>query len=445
MRAPVVPSAPCPEAAPKRRLLGRRSFLYAGGAAATLAVGFPLAGALGGRDEARPWRRGPYGPMRPDPEGIFDLPEDFSYRVVSRTGTAMSDGLRVPARPDGAACFALPDGSLALLRNHENPPHLSMLGPWTSRPAREAWTPEGMGGVTRLVLDPATLEVRSSNLVLGGTTLNCSGGPSPWGWLSCEEDYGDRHGLVFLCDPEADRVAPARPIPGYGRFRHEAAAVDLRTSIAYLTEDRDDSCLYRFVPHDPAEPFEGELQALAIRGRPRATTGERTRCGERFEVAWVPLRDPDPGEDVLRHHAQREGAAVFVRGEGMALDPASGAVVFAASTGGPCGGGQIFRIEPEREGGELVLLAQAESRAEIDMPDNLAISPAGTVYFCEDGQDRNYIRGVSPDGSVFDFARNALSRSELAGVCFSPDGRAMFVSLQTDGLTLAITGPFEQA
>ena len=42
-------------------------------------------------------------------------------------------------------------------------------------------------------------------------------------------------------------------------------------------------------------------------------------------------------------------------------------------------------------------------------------------------------------------AKNGLSRSEIAGVCFSPDGRAMFVNLQTDGITLAITGPFEDA
>ena len=73
----------------------------------------------------------------------------------------------------------------------------------------------------------------------------------------------------------------------------------------------------------------------------------------------------------------------------------------------------------------------------------MTVSPAGTVYFCEDGTGGNYLRGIDPDsGRVFDFARNALSHSELAGVCFSPDGRAMFVALQTDGLTLCVTGPF---
>ncbi|WP_236605010.1 alkaline phosphatase PhoX [Sandaracinus amylolyticus] len=452
MRAPrSSPAEPCVAAqddaagADRRGLLGRRSFLYAGGAAAALVAGFPLVQTFGARDEARPWRPGPYGPLRPDPDGRLDLPEGFSYRVLSRTGTTMSDGLRVPARPDGMACFTLPDGSLALLRNHENPAHVGLLGPWTDGVAPESYSREGMGGVTRVVLDAATLEVRSCNLVLGGTTLNCAGGPSPWGWLTCEEDYDARHGLVFACDPTAARIAPPQPIRGYGRFRHEAACVDPRTSIAYLTEDREDSCLYRFVPHDPARPFDGELQALAIRGRPRARTGTGLRAGERLEIAWVPVRDPDPGDDVLRHLAQQDGAASFVRGEGMAFDPERGAVVFAASAGGPNANGQLFRVEPEGDGGELVLLAQSEGSADFDMPDNLVVAPNGVVFFCEDGRDRNYVRAIGTDGRVFDFARNTLSRSELAGVCFSPDGRAMFVSLQTDGLTLAITGPFAHA
>jgi len=29
-------------------------------------------------------------------------------------------------------------------------------------------------------------------------------------------------------------------------------------------------------------------------------------------------------------------------------------------------------------------------------------------------------------------------------VCLSPDGRALFVNMQGDGMTLVITGPFQQ-
>ena len=34
------------------------------------------------------------GELRTDPNGILDLPGGFSYRVVSRAGDVMSDGLR---------------------------------------------------------------------------------------------------------------------------------------------------------------------------------------------------------------------------------------------------------------------------------------------------------------------------------------------------------------
>ena len=61
-------------------------------------------------------------------------------------------------------------------------------GPYSaSAVPAEAYNPNGFGGVTRVVLDPETLEVISSNLVLAGTIRNCAGGMSPWGWLSCEE------------------------------------------------------------------------------------------------------------------------------------------------------------------------------------------------------------------------------------------------------------------
>jgi hypothetical protein len=34
------------------------------------------------------------GPLRPDPGELLDLPDGFSYRIVSRAGDTMDDGLR---------------------------------------------------------------------------------------------------------------------------------------------------------------------------------------------------------------------------------------------------------------------------------------------------------------------------------------------------------------
>ena len=37
-----------------------------------------------------------YGPLVPDPKGLLDLPAGFTYKIVSRAGDAMDDGLLVP-------------------------------------------------------------------------------------------------------------------------------------------------------------------------------------------------------------------------------------------------------------------------------------------------------------------------------------------------------------
>jgi secreted PhoX family phosphatase len=48
-----------------------------------------------------------YGKLISDPEGILDLPSDFSYQVISALGETMSDGLAVPDQANGMGCFAL--------------------------------------------------------------------------------------------------------------------------------------------------------------------------------------------------------------------------------------------------------------------------------------------------------------------------------------------------
>jgi hypothetical protein len=65
----------------------------------------------------------------------------------------------------------------------------------------------------------------------------------------------------------------------------------------------------------------------------------------------------------------------------------------------------------------------------------------------QDGAD--YLRGVTPEGKVYAIGRiwqepGTLSTTELAGVCFSPDGSTLFVNSYWPGITFAITGPWSQ-
>jgi hypothetical protein len=381
--------------------------------------------------------------LEPDPTGILDLPPGFQYRVLDRTGWAMDDGYKVPGKPDGMACFRNGAGDLILMRNHELDDDDWDVAPY--KPGYhppEAYNPSQPGGVSRLVIDPQTLEVRRRNLVLTGTSRNCAGGPSPWGWLTCEETTRSGHGYVFLCDTAADTVQAPRRLPAFGRFNHEAACVDPQTNITYLTEDRGDSCLYRLLPTNPEQPFKGRLQALASRSQPRLQTAAGMRLEEQFAAEWIDLDDPEAPRDDLRYQAQEQGAAIFRRGEGIWFG--DGAVYVCSTSGGPLSRGQIFRVDDRQPGSTRVtLIAQAERSMEMDSPDNITIAPWGDLYLAEDGSGSQYLRCLNRQGELRPFARNALSTSEFAGVCFDPSGQVLFVNIQKDGLTLAITGPFQ--
>jgi hypothetical protein len=372
-------------------------------------------------------------------DDVLDLEDGFRCKVISRSGSTMTDGYRTPALPDGMGCFVGDNGRYILMRNHEVDLQDAASGPYQSgqRPPAQAYDRQGMGGVTRMVVNAETLQVESDNLVLVGTARNCGGGMSPWGWLSCEETMSDNHGYVFLCDSRQAGVSNAQRITAYGRFNHEAAAVDPRTNICYLTEDRTDGCFYRFVPDRSDDPFSGKLQALRIKGRDRLNTGRDQLAGQEWACEWVDIRDPDPHTDTVRSQGLALGAAMFVRGEGLWIEDEY--VYFGCTSGGPAGAGQIFRLTTGKQ--SLKLLAQSGSRQQLDMPDNITVRD-GRVYMAEDGNADQYIRVLKSDGSIVDLARNKFSRSEFAGLCFSPDGKVLFANIQKDGLTIAITGPF---
>jgi hypothetical protein len=373
----------------------------------------------------------------PDPHGLIDLPPGFSYRILERTGQAMTDGYRVPWLPDGMGCFAARDGTWVLMRNHELT-RFEQHGP-RGRVPPESYDAEAFGCVTRLVIDPLSLHVRSSNLVLAGTLRNCSGGATPWGWLTCEEAVERAHGFVFLCSTSSMRVAAPMRIDAFGRFKHEAACLDPNTRITYLTEDREDGCLYRCVPDTPALPFTGRLQALRVPERPRYDIGSWLRAGDRMSIDWVDIESPNPKDDSVRSQAHERGAAVVRRGEGACWR--DGSLYVCSTSGGPRGRGQILRVRPEPNA-LLELVAQVTDPEGLDMPDSITFSPWGDLYVAEDGAGDQFVRVLSAAGTWCDMARNARSSGEFAGICFAPDGRALFVNLQLEGLTVAITGPF---
>lgn len=432
----------------------RRTVLRAAGGAlaALVASGCRMDGLAGAANA----NAAPYGPLVPDPEGLLDLPRGFSYRVVSRLGDAMDDGGTVPDNADGMGCFALPDGAIALVRNHELQAHQDAGGTpglGFDRDGRGRVLP---GGTTTLMLDPRTLAVKRQFRSLAGTIRNCAGGVTPWGsWLTCEEDLtragngvGRDHGWVF--EVPADATGPVEPVPltAMGRFNHEAAAVDPATGHVYLTEDREDGLLYRFLPAQPGRlAAGGKLQALAFAADPgrdsRNRQGPTLAAGEWLDVRWIDLDDVESPQDDLRLRGAARGAVPFARGEGIHMG--QGELYFCCTSGGARGLGQIFRLRlPRQDPASLQLFFESTSEEQFDYGDNLTVAPNGHLIVCEDQYTAvvdNHLRGIAPEGTPYTLGR-LRRQTELAGVCFSPDGKILFVNAYSPAMTLAIQGPW---
>ncbi|MFC6878405.1 MULTISPECIES: alkaline phosphatase PhoX [Actinomadura] len=425
-----------------------------GGAAGALSIA--LAGSLdavfqtsAGADAGEAYG---YGPLIPDPKGVLDLPEGFSYKTLSVEGAPISSGVVVPGHHDGMATFpgSKPDRT-RLVRNHEQ----SNNGTRAVAPPELTYDPAAWGGTTTLEVDRKG-DLLSQYVSLAGTSTNCAGGRTPWGtWLTCEETEGfgaqtKSHGWVFEVDPHGKRTKPV-PLTGLGRFAHEAVAVDPHTLTAYLTEDAAGpfGLFYRFRPRAHRGDYHaylqgGRLEALNVRGVPDLSLVQEP--GTKLHCRWVAVPDPSAAKtstrkqfDTITRSQKLEGAwwghgkAYFVcsfshKSDGAAADHA----------------GQVWTYDPNTNEIELQLVFKPGGR--FDGPDNITVSPyGGGVILAEDGDGEQYLVGTTKKNKPFAMARNALNGSEFTGVTFSPDGRILFANRQSDpGATFAITGPWDR-
>jgi hypothetical protein len=287
--------------------IDRRDFIkgsaVAGGILAAGASGFDLlvarAAVSAGADhellraQAAPGEGG-YGPLAPYGAGHLALPPGFQYKLFGVEGDPMSNGQPTPKAHDGMAAFALPNGNIRLIRNHED--RDSAVNATLKGDPAKAYDLKGGGSCTSLEVDPVTRELVKDFIAISGTYVNCAGGPTPWGsWVTCEETtsgapqgFGKEHGYVFEIPAISETEVVATPLKGLGRFVHEALAVDPATWVTYLTEDRGDSGFYRYLPAATAGG------APTTRGRTRRSASA-CRCAgwisttsTRRRRRWIP-------------------------------------------------------------------------------------------------------------------------------------------------------------
>ena len=214
-------------------------------------------------------------------------------------------------------------------------------------------------------------------------------------------------------------------------------------------------------------------------------------CFSEYDVEWIPIEEPNaaPVGFVSGPYTEgrSKGATRFQRLEGCWWDAINQCVVFVDTEAGRIGAqpgrtdraeGAIWKYSPRTKRLRNIFVSKGASEPDAygaDNPDNVSVSPRGGIMMCEDGgrDDGNGLSllGLLPNGQSFEFARNSVildnsdaqalmqaghnpamlprfpddyTGQEWAGATFSPDGRWLFVNIQTPGITFAITGPWQK-
>lgn len=314
-----------------------------------------------------------------------------------------------------------------------------------------------------------------------GMVANCAGGVTPWGTiLTCEENYDGfygeypygskkriysrigwekfynehpyRYGWVVEVDPFTGK---AKKHTGIGRYAHESAtcveAKDGRT-VVYSGDDANDEHIYKFISKKRGDLSEGELFVADIKNGKWVSLDRN-----KHEVLKKNFKTQ---LDVLietRAAAKMVGATPCDRPEDIEIQPGT-ANVFVALTNNKKKGnfhGSILKIE-EKNGDFLSTEFKASDfivggeKSGFSCPDNLAFDKNGNLWMVTDisgstiGKRKYekfgnnalfYIPMKGPKAGTAFRVGTAPNDAEFTGLCFSPDHKTLFLSVQHPGET----------
>lgn len=317
-----------------------------------------------------------------------------------------------------------------------------------------------------------------------GTFANCAGGQTPWGtFLTCEENYDDYYGDIAYADRNDRKISytdesygwhalnqlppehygwvvevnpktgKAKKHTALGRFFHECALVKKTkdgTSVVYMGDDSKNEFIYKFIS-DKKDSLESGTLYVA-----------NTKEGK-----WLPLdinQDPrlkeafkDQTELLVytRQAGRIVGATPQNRPEDIEINPHNGDVIISCTNNSKVGDnhGHILRIS-ETNGDPKSLTFKSDrlitggEKTGFSCPDNLAFDAKGNLWICTDISGSSigkapytkfknnglfYVPMSGPQaGEVIQLA-SAPAQSELTGLCFSPDNKVLYVSVQHPG------------
>ncbi len=411
-----------------------------------------------------------------------------SRAAPSTAGSMSAPRWRSPARPPGTSCSRprpIPPAARC-----SAPPTTAPAGSrpgGRSSPARRALS-DIFGG------DPASLpeELRLLHERYGydGSDYYGRARFEPRFRLDEEPHEPNRFDWVVEIDPYDPAAAPMKRT-ALGRTSHEGATVVVNKDgrvVVYMGDDDYFEHIYRFVSAKPFDP--------ASRAANRGLLDEGTLSVARFtddgKLVWEKLiqgQGPltaehgfrDQGELLVktRFAAAAVGATRMDRPEGFTANPVTGRVYAvmtknakrepgdenAANPRAKNAWGHILELIPpgagkdadhaaDEYGWDILLLAGDPADPAVGAkfnpgtskdgwlvtPDNIAFDPKGRAWICTDGAndfdlaDGVYACDTEGEGRALTRLFFACpSGAEATGACFTPDGHALFVSVQHPG------------
>ncbi|TDD22926.1 DUF839 domain-containing protein [Kribbella turkmenica] len=470
----------------------RRSVLR-GAAAGAAGVGFATVGTVPSLAEATPGPRHspfpthrPFPPLLDDPNGILALPPGFRYRIVTKAGeTRLRTGQPTPSMHDGTAVFDGGRNRYLLIQNHEVGGASQLGVPPIEGTVYDAGV-GAAGGCTVISVDRDGKNL-GEWVGISGTLTNCAGGHTPWGtWLTCEETESKANGTTRLKDHGYvfevwgdGRTAHPVPLKALGRYAHEALAVDKDRNHIYLSEDASgpNGLFYRWSApagyklgpnswRQLADADFGTLEAMAILGddgKPIPDVAYLTSAQllRPFRVAWVPVPDRNAVSVSCRRQFTNDQVTRGKKFEGVFGTDEGVYVVNSYAESGTSDlpsdavphDGMVWFYNYRNRTIQLVTYFPESAAADqgsgaryddynFDSPDNVTVTPWGSLVLAEDGNASSHVLSSTPGGPTYAIARNMLNDSEFTGPAFSADGRILFVNLQSPGITFAISGPW---
>jgi secreted PhoX family phosphatase len=310
-----------------------------------------------------------------------------------------------------------------------------------------------------------------------GTLGNCAGGVTPWNtFLTCEENYylfyGEReekgnrspskygwekfypnppehYGWVVEIDPKTKKAQKHTSI---GRFAHECCTCVVAkngNTVAYSGDDKNYECLYKFVADKPNSLESGTLYvanldqkkwiSLDIEKQPAL----KKRFKDQLEVLTY-----------AREAAKIVGGTPLDRPEDIEIHPKTGDIFITLTNNKKRGNfhGHIMKISENNKDylsdsfeWEYFLTGGEDG---FSCPDNMAFDQKGNLWFCSDisGQAMHkrpykkfknnglFVVPVAGEhaGKVLQIG-SAPVDAELTGLCFDPEEKSLFLSVQHPG------------